>query len=275
MRNIFIYLVLNLLLQSCSCQSNGINLNERVLYDLLSLDTTNYFICAKIQSESKKLFFIKELSDKLKDQIKNFCRSNKFQYDPNTLNTTQGGNTCILVETVLNSLIESVNYSNYSDSLRIEVLLNNLGKNESDTSLEIQENLLAKSFYYASKAQRFDIYNRFKSDTVNGLFVIKNIIRSNSNNNERSELIHFILNQLRPNPNSLYNRILRSLLDYCSDDIDNINQRCSEGLNILNEELIKLKELDADNSEANKNSLKIEIGKIEDLVGYYNNMRNR
>lgn len=64
-------------------------------------------------------------------------------------------------------------------------------------------------------------------------------------------------------------------MDYCSDDIDNINQRCSEGLNILNEELIKLKELDADNSEANKNSLKIEIGKIEDLVGYYNNMRNR
>ncbi|MFN8330573.1 MAG: hypothetical protein U0T81_05040 [Saprospiraceae bacterium] len=106
MRNIFYLSVLNLLLQSCSCQSNGINLNERVLYDLLSLDTTNYFICAKIQSESKKLFFIKELSDKLKDQIKNFCRSNKFQYDPNTLNTTQGGNTCILVETVLNSLID-------------------------------------------------------------------------------------------------------------------------------------------------------------------------
>lgn len=270
MKILIIYLLLCNLTQSCNSQQFKIYQDEKLLLSLLSSDTLNYDICAHIQSESRKLFFKNELSENLIIKIKHFCEKNQNLFTANSQTISHGGNSCLLVETVLNSLITSVKYSHYSDSLRIEILLSELSNQELYASADIRDNLLKQSFSYATNNHRYQIFNRFKSDSVNGVFIINNIIRSCKVDKERIDIMHFILNHLRSNPNSLYYRILRSVVDYCNYDNEKISERCSEGINILKEELIKLKELDADNSEAHKNSLKIEISKIEDLVGYYN-----
>lgn len=256
-------------LQYCITPKNSLNSNEKVLNDLLSIDSMNYDLCAQIQKESKKLFFKKDLSENLISNIKIFCQKNQFLFEAKSYTTSHGGNSCILVESVLNSLIASSKYSKYTDSLRIEILLLELNNKDLISKNEELENLLKQAFSYASNKHRYEIFARHKNDTINGVFIVKNIIRSCKSDNDRVDLLYFILDQLRSSTNSFYYIIIRSFIDYCNNYDESTNKRCSEGINILNEELIKLNKLKIENSNSTLNTIQTSIDKIEALLDLY------
>lgn len=269
MKKICIYLILCTLLQFCISPKNSLNSYEKTLNDLLSVDSLSYDICAQIQKESKKLFFKKDLSENLLTNIKNFSQKNKILSDAKSFTTSHGGNSCILVESVLHSLIASSKYSIYTDSLRIEILLLELNNKDLISKNDELENLLKQALCYASNNHRYEIFARHKNDTINGVFIVKNLIRSCTSDKDRVDMIHVILDQLRSSTNSFYYRILRSFIDYCNETDEIINKKCSEGIKILKEELIKLKELEIENSNPTLITLQISIDKIEVLLDIY------
>lgn len=257
------------LLQFCITPKNSLNSYEKTLNDLLTIDSLNYDICAQIQKESKKLFFKKDLSENLLTNIKNFSQKNQILSDAKSFTTSHGGNSCILVESALHSLIASSKYSIYTDSLRIEILLLELNNKDLISKNDELENLLKQALCYASNKHRYEIFARHKNDTINGVFIVKNIIRSCKSDNDKVDLVHFILDQLRSSPNSFYYIILISFVDYCINYDERMNKRCSEGINILKEEIIKLKELEIKNSNPTLNTLQTSIDKIEALLDMY------
>lgn len=257
------------LLQFCITPKNRLNSYENTLNDLLTIDSLNYDICAQIQKESKRLFFKKDLSENLLTNIKIFCQKNQILFEAKTFTTSHGENSCISVESVLHSLIASSKYSKYNDSLRIEILLLELNNKDLISENDELENLLKQAFCYASNNHRYEIFARYKNDTINGVFIVKNLIRSCTSDKDRVDMIHVILDQLRSSTNSFYYRILRSFVGYCNETDERINKKCSEGINILKEELIKLKELEIKNSNPTLNTLQTSIDKIEALLDMY------
>lgn len=253
----------------CITPKNSLNSYEKTLNDLLSVDCLSYDVCAQIQKESKKLFFKKEFSENLLTNIKKFCQKNQILSEAKPFTTSHGENSCISVESVLNSLIASSKYSKYTDSLRIEILLLELNDKDLISENDELENLLKQAFCYASNKHRYEIFARHKNDTINGVFIVKNIIRSCKSDNDRVDLVHFILDQLRSSTNSFYYIVLRSFIDYCNETDERINKKCSEGIKILKEELLKLKELEIENSNPTSITLQTSIDKIEVLLDTY------
>lgn len=256
-------------LQFCITPKNSLNSYEKTLNDLLSVDSLNYDICAQIQKESKKLFFKKEFSENLLTNIKKFCQKNQILSEAKPLTTSHGENSCISLESVLHSLIASSKYSKYTDSLRIEILLLELNNKDLISKNDELENLLKQAFCYASNNHRYEIFARHKNDIINGVFIVKNIIRSCKSDNDRVDLVHVILDQLRSSTNSFYYIVLRSFIDYCNETDERINKKCSEGIKILKEELLKLKELEIENSNPTSITLQTSIDKIEVFLDTY------